>query len=64
MPKQCKPTEEAVNKRIEAFLRQLRMKDAYNYPANVVPINIFGIKHRLKKEGIFTIEDILKELRK
>ena len=62
MPKQCKPTEEAINKRINAYLRQLQMQDAYNYPENVVPIEIFGIKHKIKKEGLFTIEDILNEL--
>ena len=63
MPKQCKPTTNAVNNRINAYLRQLRMNDAYNYPSNVVPIEIFGIKHRIKKEGIFTIEDIIEELK-
>ena len=62
MPRQCKPTEEAVNMRIEAYIRQLRIKEAYSYPPNIVPIEIFGIKHRIKKEGLFTIADIISEL--
>jgi len=62
MPKQCKPTEEAINKRIAAYVRQLRIKNAYA-PENIVPIEIFGIKHRIKKEGLFTMEDILNELK-
>jgi hypothetical protein len=62
MPKQCKPTEEAINKRIDAYLRQLRIKDAFILD-NIVPIEIFGIKHRIKKEGLFTIADILEELK-
>jgi hypothetical protein len=62
MPKQCKPTEEAINMRIDAYLRQLRMNDAYA-PENIVPIEIFGIKHKIKQEGLFTMEDILNELK-
>jgi hypothetical protein len=64
MPKQCKPTYEAINKRIDAYIRHLEMHDAYNYPSNVIPIEIFGIKHRLKREGYFTMENILEELKK
>ncbi|NMC60071.1 MAG: hypothetical protein GYA51_11940 [Candidatus Methanofastidiosa archaeon] len=62
MPKQCKPTKEAVNMRIDAYLRQLRMQNAY-FPENIVPIEIFGIKHRINKEGLFTMEDIINELK-
>ena len=62
MPRTCKPTEEAVNMRMEAYLRLLRMKDAYNYPSNVFPIEIFGIKHKIMQEGIFSMDDIIREL--
>ena len=61
MPKKCKPTKEAVDMRIKAYYRQLRRLEAQN---NIVPLDIFGIKHRIKKEGIFTIDDIIKELKK
>jgi hypothetical protein len=58
MPKQCKPTETAINMRIAAYMRQLQIKEAYAYPSNIVPVEIFGIK----KEGVLTMEDILNEL--
>ncbi len=61
MPKECKPTMEAINKRIDAYLRQLRMKEAY-IPDDIVPVEIFGIKHKVRQEGLFTMEDILREL--
>lgn len=63
MPRKCKPTEEAINMRINAHSRLLKMKDAYIYPSNVFPIEIFGIKHRIKREGIFTMENIIEELK-
>jgi len=63
MPRQCKPTKEAINMRIDAHIRLLRMKDAWTGPDNIVPIEIFGIKHRIKQEGLFTMEDLLEELK-
>ena len=68
MPKQCKPTREAVWTRIEAAERLNRINDATfhdNYRGDyIVPIEIFGIKHKIKKEGLFTIDDIIEELKK
>jgi len=61
MSKQCKPTEEAIFTRIRAFERLTRMRDAY-LPDGVVPIEIFGIKHKIKRVGHFTIKNIMEEL--
>ena len=61
MSKKCKPTEKAIFERMQAYARLLRIRNAY-LPDGVVPIEIFGIKHKLKREGIFTIKNLIEEL--
>jgi hypothetical protein len=60
MPRQCKGTREAVINRINAVERHRRMTNCQQ--GTIIDISCFGIKHRIKREGIFTIEDLIKEL--
>lgn len=60
MPKLCKPTIEAIQFRMQAAERLNNIHDAT--ARGVFDLKIFGITHPTKT-GLFTVEDLLEELK-
>ena len=61
MPKLCKPTHKAIAFRVRAYYRHAQI---HNYiPEMMIPIAVFGIKGKIKREGVFMIQTLIEELK-
>jgi hypothetical protein len=59
MPKKCKPTEEAIIKRVDAVNRHARIN--HYTPWELWDISVFGLKTTQKK-GRLTMNELIEEL--